>query len=689
VTLAPNAQLAGGATYTLTVSTAVKAVGGTPLTNAYTSSFTTAACPCSLFSSVTTPASVGLSTADGRTGAGPFTYEMGVKVKATQDMQVTSIRYYESPGETGTHVGRIWTSTGVLLASVTFTNESGSGWQQQALGSPVTMTANTVYVVSVNQNSFFVMTSGGLASSVTSGPLQSVADGANGVFGSSAGTFPSSTYASSNYFVDLVASPAPPPSPTVSSTAPSSGAIGADVLAPVTATFSRSMDPTTITGTTFTLTGPSGSVPATVTFDPTSNTAKLTPSAPLAFSSTYTARIDPGVKASDGTALGSAFSWSFTTAAGVPPQVTNVVPASGETDVNTGAVVKADFSKSLTPSTVNTSTFTLTGPSGSVSGTVGYNGGANEATFTPTASLAPGSYTARLAATITAVDGAQLGTAYSWTFTVPAAPVPLTVAASSPSGGASNVAWDTSVSATFSRAVTASTVSASSFTLTGPGGAVAGNVVYDPSSRTATLLPSSPLTAATTYTVQLTNAIDSDDGTTLATTSWTFTTGPCPCSVFSGSLTPTLTGNSTEDGRSGTGPFSYELGMKFVVTSPVQLTAIRFYKDAQETGTHVGTLWTADGTKVTSVTFTNESASGWQQQALPSGVTLQPGTTYVVSVNANAFFDVTPGGLATAQGAGPLQSVADGANGVFGTTAGVFPTGTYNSGNYFVDVVVK
>jgi hypothetical protein len=38
---------------------------------------------------------------------------------------------------------------------------------------------------------------------------------------------------------------------------------------------------------------------------------------------------------------------------------------------------------------------------------------------------------------------------------------------------------------------------------------------------------------------------------------------------------------------------------------------------------------------------------------------------------------------------GPLHSIADGANGVFATTAGQFPTSSWNSGNYFVDVVVQ
>jgi hypothetical protein len=47
------------------------------------------------------------------------------------------------------------------------------------------------------------MTSGGLANILSSGPLQTIAGG-NGVYGNSAGTFPTGSYASSNYFVDAV-----------------------------------------------------------------------------------------------------------------------------------------------------------------------------------------------------------------------------------------------------------------------------------------------------------------------------------------------------------------------------------------------------------------------------------------------------------------------------------------------------
>jgi hypothetical protein len=75
------------------------------------------------------------------------------------------------------------------------------------------------------------------------------------------------------------------------------------------------MDPTTITSSTFTLTGPGGAVAAAVAYNGTSNVATLTPSASFAPSTTYTAQLSAAVRASDGTPLGSAVSWSFTTAA--------------------------------------------------------------------------------------------------------------------------------------------------------------------------------------------------------------------------------------------------------------------------------------------------------------------------------------------------------------------------------------
>ena len=54
---------------------------------------------------------------------------LGVKFNSSQSGLVTGLKYYKGIGDTGTHVGSLWTSDGTLLASATFTNESASGWQ--------------------------------------------------------------------------------------------------------------------------------------------------------------------------------------------------------------------------------------------------------------------------------------------------------------------------------------------------------------------------------------------------------------------------------------------------------------------------------------------------------------------------------------------------------------------------------
>ncbi len=56
--------------------------------------------------------------------------ELGVKFRADQDGFVTGIRFYKGSGNTGTHTGSLWSSSGTRLATVTFTGETGTGWQQ-------------------------------------------------------------------------------------------------------------------------------------------------------------------------------------------------------------------------------------------------------------------------------------------------------------------------------------------------------------------------------------------------------------------------------------------------------------------------------------------------------------------------------------------------------------------------------
>lgn len=140
-------------------------------------------------------------------------YELGMKFRSAKAGTINAIRYWKDKAEpAGSHVGHIWDSTGNLLATVTFQHETESGWQQQALAMPLTISADTTYVVSVNIVSYYVATIGGLATQIVNKDLASVADGANGVFGNP-GLFPTQTFNNTNYFRDIVFSPSSPAPP--------------------------------------------------------------------------------------------------------------------------------------------------------------------------------------------------------------------------------------------------------------------------------------------------------------------------------------------------------------------------------------------------------------------------------------------------------------------------------------------
>jgi len=126
---------------------------------------------------------------------------------------IAGIRFYKASTNTGTHVANLWTSTGTLLASATFTGETASGWQQVNFSTPVAITANTVYVASYHtsvghysDDQNFFATAG-----VDNPPLHALANGVAGsdgvfLYGSTSG-FPNQGWNSSNYWVDVVYQP--------------------------------------------------------------------------------------------------------------------------------------------------------------------------------------------------------------------------------------------------------------------------------------------------------------------------------------------------------------------------------------------------------------------------------------------------------------------------------------------------
>ena len=102
----------------------------------------------------------------------------------------------------------------------------------------------------------------------------------------------------------------------VDSTSPASDATNVPVGSGISAAFNMEMTASTINTSTFTL---SKGVTGTVTYNPSTMTATFTPSAPLAYDTTYAATITTGAEGSGGQGLGQAYTWSFTTAAASLP----------------------------------------------------------------------------------------------------------------------------------------------------------------------------------------------------------------------------------------------------------------------------------------------------------------------------------------------------------------------------------
>jgi YVTN family beta-propeller protein len=99
--------------------------------------------------------------------------------------------------------------------------------------------------------------------------------------------------------------------PTVISTSPATNATGVDVNTTINVTFSETMNPLTVNKFNFTLSQGANSVSGTVTYSGT--TATFTPSANLAYETTYAATITAGVKDLAGTAMALNYTWTFST----------------------------------------------------------------------------------------------------------------------------------------------------------------------------------------------------------------------------------------------------------------------------------------------------------------------------------------------------------------------------------------
>jgi len=490
--------------------------------------------------------------------------ELGVKFTSDISGYIVGIRFYKGASNTGTHVGSLWSATGTVLSSATFTGESASGWQEVDFGTPVAISANTVYVASYHAPAGgYAINQGYFANSgFDNPPLHALKDGTNGgngvyIYGTTS-AFPVNSFQSSNYWVDVVFSE------TANSSAPIVSNVQASAITQSTATITWTTNKASSSQVFY---GTTASYGSSSTLDATQVTNHSVTLTGLTASTLYHFK-------AQSTDIGN----------------------------NTGSSTDQTF----------TTTVTRTTP--------------------PVISAVQATGVTSSSATIT------------WTTDEPAT---------------SQVNYGTTSAYGSSTPIDNNTVTSHSVILTG-------------------------LTASTLYHYQV---LSTDPiGLSSASTDFTFTTSaPATQSLWSSTTVPTTPSQAD--------PQSVELGVKFTSDVSGTISGVRFYKGAANTGTHIGNLWDNTGALLATATFTNETASGWQQVLFNTPVAITAGSVYVASYFAPVGrYSIDLAYFAnTAYDNPPLHALKDGASGgngvfVYGPTS-QFPTNAFQSTNYWVDVL--
>ena len=435
-----------------------------------------------------------------------------MKFTSSSAGQITALKFYRSASDTGTDLVDLWSSTGTKLASATFTNTTATGWQTVNLAQPVPISANTTYVASYHTNGAYVATDNFFTSAVTSGqltaPSSASVSGGNGVYSfggtSTTGIFPTSTWNASNYYADVVFTSStggtdrPPVAvndsgfTTTQNTA--LNILGSTLLA-------NDSDPD---GDPLTITGVSGGLNGTASFNAQNNTATFTPTTGYTGPASFTYAISDG---RGGTASASV-SLTVNPATDRPPVAVN---DSGFTTTQNTALNILGSALLANDSDPDGDPLTITGVSGGLNGTASFNAQNNTATFTPTTG-----YTGPASFTYAISDG-RGGTA--------SASVSLTVnpATDRPPVAVNDSGFTTTQNTALN--ILGSTLLANDsdpdgdpLTITGVSGGVNGTASFNAQNNTATFTPTTGYTGPASFTYAIS---DGRGGTASASVSLT------------------------------------------------------------------------------------------------------------------------------------------------------------------------
>jgi len=313
--------------------------------------------------------------------------------------------------------------------------------------------------------------------------------------------------------------------PQVIATTPVDAAVGVRVGVAPTATFSVSMDPATITSTTFLVENGTNVVSGSVSLDGGSDIATFVPDAPLEFGAVYTATITTGALDLSGVSIPADYVWSFSTeAADAPPVVIYTTPFDAESGVSVDARPTATFSEDMDASTLTGLTFLVEQGASPVAGTVTFDSGTDTAMFTPDVALTYGlAYTATITTGAEDAGGLAMVTDYAWTFTT--GDTPPEVIFTDPADGEAGVPVDIVPAATFSVPMDVATIDETSFLVAQGSTPVTGLVVLDTTTDTAMFTPDVALVPGLVYTATVTTAAQDLSGTGLVSDyTWSFST---------------------------------------------------------------------------------------------------------------------------------------------------------------------
>ena len=369
--------------------------------------------------------------------------------------------------------------------------------------------------------------------------------------------------------------------PAVVSTTPAAGSTTGSVVAALQVVFSEGMDPNSINASSLTLANQStgGAIPATVTYNVADRTASVKPASNLANGTAYSLTVrsgSGGVADAAGNPLTANYTLNFSTVA-LPPAGTTFLSDLGSTSASNGwGPVERDqsngdsgagdgrsltlqgttYAKGIGVHAISDIRYSLGGSCTAFTATIGVDDETSNlgsvvfqvltdgTKVYDSGTLLGGGATPAVNINLTGKSELALlvndaGDGNSWdhgdwanakiTCSGGSAGAPI-VASTNPANAATNVGITTNPSATFSKAMNAATITATTFLITKQGTStpLAATVSYDSLTRTATLRPAANLQTGTAYTMTVKGGAggvkDSNGNALVADGVWSFTT---------------------------------------------------------------------------------------------------------------------------------------------------------------------